>query len=80
MMLNGHAKNGFCVKQSSNLIGLGNFVAVGFSIIAGLGWSSPHQSKSDHFSTHQGPPHKFLHRPHESFTPPYYYLKWDIKV
>ena len=27
----------FCVKESSNLIGLENFVAAVFSIIAGLG-------------------------------------------
>ena len=35
MMLN------FCVKESSNLIGLENFVTAVFSIIAGLGWYSP---------------------------------------
>ena len=31
----------FCVKESRNLIGLGNFGAAGFSITAGLRWYSP---------------------------------------
>ena len=31
----------FCVKESSNLIGLENRGAAGFSIRAGLGWCSP---------------------------------------
>ena len=58
-------------KESSNLIGLENFGAVGFSITAGLGWYSPYQSISDQISTHQIPPHpppptKFLHSPHEN--------------
>ena len=58
-------------KESSNLIGLENFGAVGFSITAGLGWYSPYQSISDQHSTHQIPPHpppptKFLHSPHEN--------------
>ena len=46
----------FCVKESSNMTGLENFEAVGFLIIAGLRWYSPHQSKSDHISGHQSPP------------------------
>ena len=46
----------FCVKESSNLIGLENFGATGFSITAMLGWCSPHQPKSDQISTHQSPP------------------------
>ena len=31
----------FCVKESSNLTGLENFVATVFSIIAGLRWYYP---------------------------------------
>ena len=31
----------FCVKESSNLIGLKNFGAAGFFIAAGLGFSAP---------------------------------------
>ena len=67
----------FCVKESSNMTGLENFEAVGFLIIAGLRWCSPHQSKSDHISGHQSPPLpppppiKFLHSLVESLTHPY---------
>ena len=46
----------FCVKESSNLIGLGNFEAAGFSITAGLEWCFLHQSKSDQISIHQSVP------------------------
>ena len=31
----------FCLKESKNLIGLENFVAAVFSMIAGLVWYSP---------------------------------------
>ena len=37
----------FCVKESSNLIGLKNFGVAGFFITAGLGMCSPYQSESD---------------------------------
>ena len=61
----------FCVKESSNLICLGNFWAAGVSSTAVLGWYFPNQSKSDRMSTHRSPPHtKFLHSPHESLTLP----------
>ena len=40
----------FCVKESSNLIGLENFGAAGFFITAGLGQCSPYQSESDQIS------------------------------
>ena len=43
----------FCVKKSSNLIGLENFGAVDFPITAGLRRYSLHQSKSDQIATHQ---------------------------
>ena len=33
------------IKKSSNLIGLKNFEATGFSIIAALGWYSPISQK-----------------------------------
>ena len=45
----------FCVKESSNLIGLENLETAGFSITAVLGWYSPCQSKSDQIFTHQSP-------------------------
>ena len=46
----------FCVRESSNLIGLENFVVAGFSITARLGWCSSHHLKSDQISSHQSPP------------------------
>ena len=68
----------FCVKESSNLIGLENFGAAGFFIRAGLGLWSPCQSESDQISPDSPPfPHqtftftKFLHY--------YYYLKLEIR-
>ena len=72
----------FCVKESSNLIGLENLGTAGFSITAVLGWYSPCQSKSDQIFTHQSlspPPLPHTHTK-LSLTPPYYYLKWEIKV
>ena len=56
----------FCVKESSNLIGLESFGAIGFFFTAGMGWCSPHQPQSDEISTHQSPPPsstKFLNSP-----------------
>ena len=60
-------------KESSSLIGLENFGAAGFSIIGRFEW----YSKSPPIRV---PPTDFWHAPHESLTPPYCYLKWDIKV
>ena len=68
----------FCVKESSNLIGLENFGAAGFFITAGLGQCSPYQSESDQISPDPDP---FLH---QSFTFTkilhHYYLKLGIKT
>ena len=43
------------MKESTILIGLENFGCTVFSIMGGLGWYSPHQSKNDQISTHQSP-------------------------
>ena len=51
----------FCIKESSKLIGLENCGTKGFSIAAGLGWYSTHQSKSNQISTHHGFPHPIFY-------------------
>ena len=60
----------FCVKESSTLIGLGNFGATGFSITAVLGQYFLHQSKSD----------QVFHIPSMKTLLPHYYLESEIKV
>ena len=60
----------FCVKESSTLIGLGNFGAIGFSITAALGQYFLHQSKSD----------QVFHIPSMKTLLPHYYLESEIKV
>ena len=46
----------FCVKESPNLIGLGNFGAAGFPLQPGLSVALLCQSKSDQIFPDQSPP------------------------
>ena len=73
----------FCVKESSNLIGLEYFGPTGFSIIAVLGCLAPPSSSplwiKKWTNLHLSEFHtNFLHFSHESLTQAYYYLKWEI--
>ena len=59
----------FRVKESSILIGLGNFGAIGFSIMGALGWYSLINQKMTKSPLIRVLSTNFLRTPHKSFTP-----------
>ena len=71
----------FCVNESSNLTGLENFWAAGFSITARFGGTPTisHHTPPKLPPPPPPPPPNLHNLPRKALLSPYYHLKWEIK-
>ena len=70
----------FCVNESSNLTGLENFWAAGFSITARFGGTPTISHHTPPNLPPPPPPPNLYNLPRKALLSPYYQLKWEIKV